>query len=907
MIKNTIKLLSFLVILFTNQILAQQKTFWSKIDEAKISNTQLQSASKVKKYQTFHLKMDELKINLKNAPNKNTNLETSNFKVQFPDTDGLMIAYLVKESPVMHPDLAKRYPNNKTYKGVGVDDNSLRIRFSVNEQGLHAMVVDRNRKVQYIDPISKDNLNYRVYNRKELSIEDYEFQCFAESLSSINKSTVGLKVANDKKLRTYRFALATTGEYSQFQINAAGVSSGTTAQKKAAVLAEMTTLVTRINDIYEIDLAISLQLVANNDDLIFLDSATDPYTNEDGSAMLTQNQAECDTTIGASNYDLGHVLSTDGGVSRASLASACLSGSKARGVTGSSNPVGDNFYFDFVAHEIGHQFGANHTFNGDAGNCAGANRNDATAVEPGSGSTLMAYASLCSPQNVQSHSDLYFHVVSIDEIWGNITAGNSQCGIATNLSSNLFVPTANAGNDFTIPKSTPYILKGQGSDGDNDPISFCWEQIDNEITAIPPSETSTSGALYRSVNPKLNGDRYLPELSTVVNGSISSIWEVTPSVAREMNFKLTVRDNNVEAGQVAFDNLKVTVTNAAGPFVVSSQNTDNLVWTENNTETITWDVAGTNSNGVDVSQVNILLSTDGGKTFSTTLMSNTSNDGTQNITVPNMPASKCFVMVESIGNFFYAINAKTFSIGEFSEVCNTYISTDTPKNIPDNNPAGINSTINITDNFSVEKVIVNVKVDHTWVSDLTVTLESPSGTIIELLSGACFDPPNDNIDVVFDDSGSGLICSTSSIPPVISGTIKPNQLLSSFIGENSLGNWKLKAVDGADADIGKILSWSLELCTSEPSLAVNNYVFDNFKVYPNPSSGIFNIEFTSKNTSNVNIAVFDLLGRKIMQKTYINSVTAFKDALDISHISSGLYILQVKRGNEISSQKIQIN
>jgi len=174
-----------------------------------------------------------------------------------------------------------------------------------------------------------------------------------------------------------------------------------------------------------------------------------------------------------------------------------------------------------------------------------------------------------------------------------------------------------------------------------------------------------------------------------------------------------------------------------------------------------------------------------------------------------------------------------------------------------------------------------------------------------LLSGACFDPPNDNIDVIFDDSGNGLTC--SSIPPVISGTIKPNQSLSSFISENSLGDWKLKVMDDADVDIGNIQNWSIELCTSEPSLAVNNYVFDNFKVYPNPSSGIFNIEFTSKSTNDVSITIFDLLGRKIIQKTYINSATEFKDVLYINQISSGLYILQVKRGNEISSQKIQVN
>jgi subtilisin-like proprotein convertase family protein len=903
MVKNYIKFFSLFILLFANQLFAQQKNIWSKIDEAKISNTQLQRTSNVKRYQTFHLKINDLKSDLRSVPKKNTNLNASSFKIQFPDANGKMISYFVKESPVMHPDLAIKFPNNKSYKGVGVDDNSLRIRFSVNEKGLHAMIIDKNRKVQYIDPISKDNLNYRVYTRKDMQLADNEFQCFTESIKNDKKSISNLKVANDKKLRTYRLALASTAEYSQYHIDAAGVGGGTEMQKKAAVLAEMTTLITRINDIFENDLALSFQLVANNDTLIFLDTITSPYTNDNGSLMLSENQTTCDNIIGTANYDIGHVLSTGGG-GVAALASACSTSSKAKGVTGSANPKGDFFYFDFVAHEFGHQLGANHTFNGDAGNCAG-NRNNATAVEPGSGSTLMAYASLCSPQNVQNHSDLYFSIISIDEIWTNITTGNTgNCATLSTLTTNLFVPVANAGNDFIIPKSTPYILRGQGSDGDNDPISFCWEQVDNQITTIPPSETATSGALYRSINPKLTGDRYMPDLSTVVAGNISSLWEVTPSVARDINFKLTVRDNNIEAGQVAEDALKVTVTGSAGPFLVTSQNTANLVWDKNTTQSITWDVAGTTGNGVNVSNVNILLSTDGGLTFATILASNTPNDGNQSITVPNTSASKCFVMVEAVGNLFYAINSNVFSIGQFNEVCKIYPSTDTPLPIPDNDLSGVISSFLVSDNYTVERMKVTVKINHTWVSDLTLTLESPSGTIIELLSGACFDDPNNDIDVIFDDNGIDLIC--GSTPPVISGNIKPSQMLSSFAGENSSGTWKLKVVDDANKDTGTIENWSIELCTSELVLGVNLFVFEDFKVYPNPSNGIFNVQFTSKNTSDVEITVFDLLGRKISQKKYFTSATSFNETVNINQISSGLYILQVKRGNEVSSQKLQI-
>jgi subtilisin-like proprotein convertase family protein len=470
------------------------------------------------------------------------------------------------------------------------------------------------------------------------------------------------------------------------------------------------------------------------------------------------------------------------------------------------------------------------------------------------------------------------------------------------LTGNLNVPTANAGVDFVLPKSTPYILKGQGSDADGDPISFCWEQIDNEITDIPPKETSVAGALYRSVNPKTIGNRYLPELSTIVNGSLSSNWEVTPSVAREINFKLTVRDNNAEAGQMATDNLKVTITDAAGPFSVTSQSVAGLVWEENTPEIITWNVAGTSSNNINVAKVNILMSVDGGKTFPVVLLSNTPNDGSQSITVPNTPAAKCFVMVEAVNSFFYSINSKVFSIGEFNEVCETYIAIDTPAVIPDNDPEGVTSSINITENLNIEKVMVDVKINHSYVSDVTLTLESPNGTVVELLSGAC-DASND-IDATFDDSGDDMVCSGT---PVISGIIKPSQALFALKGEASNGIWKLKAVDGAEADNGNLESWSIEICTSEPVLQINNYVFSNFKVYPNPSNGIFNLEFNSKNTSDVEISVFDMMGRSILKRVFKNKSTKFKENINIQNISSGIYILQVKRGNEISSQKLRIN
>ena len=913
MIKNYVKIFTFFLLISSHSLFAQQRNYWSKIDGAKISNSELQRKVNLKKYQTFELKLEELARELKEAPSVRIPLGKSSFKMTFPDKNGQLVTYLIKEASVMHPDLARQFPNNRSYAGVSEKDHSRKIRFSVNEIGLHAMIMDGRNGIQYIEPLTKDKKNYKVYDRSELEAWQ-DFQCLAENVQVSLEKGQAIKGTDDLKLRTYRMALAGTGEYAQYHIDKQGAGSATDQAKKAIVLAAMTTAVTRVNAVYENDLAISFQLVANNADLIFLDPDTDPYDNFDVSAMLGQNQTTCDDVIKPANYDIGHVFGTST-EAVSTLAVVCLDGAKARGTTGSPIPEGDNFYFDVVSHEIGHQFGANHTFNGDDGSCGQTDqRNSDTAVEPGSGTTLMAYAGYCASQNVQAHSDLYFHTVGIEEIRTYVTLGRgSNCPVESDLILNKNVPVVDAGQDFTIPMGTPYKLVGQGSDADGDPITFCWEQVDNGITAIPPSSTATTGALYRSQVPAMAESRYFPSLKTLVNGVISSTWEVTPEVAREINFMLTVRDNNVEAGQVASDDLKVTVTGAAGPFLVTSQNTDQMVWTANTDETITWDVAGTNGNGVNVSMVNILLSTDGGKTFTTVLASNVPNDGSQMIKVPDTKAPQCFVMVEAVGNFFFSINTLSFSIGEFNEVCNSMTSGDTPVAIPDNDTNGASSVVAFSENVDIEKVRVRLINDsnpsvnapgitHPYLGDLTITLESPEGTIVELFNGAC--DAREDIQATFSDQGDELVCNPSN--PGVTGTVKPAQEFSVFNGENAQGNWTLKVVDGAEVDTGFLESWSLEICSSEAVLGVNNYVFDDFKVYPNPSDGNFKVKFNSEDIGDVDIVVYDILGRKIAQQTFKNQLNSFEQNMDLSQVSGGIYILSVKRANKISSHKIRI-
>ena len=395
-------------------------------------------------------------------------------------------------------------------------------------------------------------------------------------------------------------------------------------------------------------------LVANNDQLIFLDKNTDGITDGSPNIMINEVQSKCDDFIGNANYDIGHIFSV-GGDGLAGLGVVCRTGQKGRGVTGRGSPVGDPYDIDFVAHEMGHQFGATHTFN----NSCNSNRSSATAIEPGSASTIMGYAGICSP-NVQGQSDDYFHAVSIAQMWDILqTTGN--CATITN--TNNAAPTANAGLDYSIPKSTPFKLTGTATDANGtNSLTYNWEQLDAEIASMPPFASNSGGPMFRSLPSKTTPIRYMPDLTTVLagNGSTGSTWERIPSVARDLNFSFLVRDNHSGGAGLARDDMKVTIVDAT-PFSVTSQNSF-VIWDTGTTQTITWDKGITDGASINCKNVNIKLSIDGGLTFPFTLKSNTPNDGTENIVVTNNPTRSARIMVEAADNIFYNINTTNFEI-----------------------------------------------------------------------------------------------------------------------------------------------------------------------------------------------------------------------------------------------------
>lgn len=659
MIKKTIQ--TFLTAGFLCLTLAmtgQNSNFWQKA-----SLSQTRSAEKAVRntmpqdFQLFSLNTQGLKNALTNAPARSSG--TSNVTIKLPTNNGELQEFRIYEASVMAPELQAQHPDMRQYVGQGVDDKSAIARFSISNTGLNVMISSGKYSTIYIDPYTTNQNYYISYNINSLPPDPNGFECFVQDTAQVAIEESN-RNADDGKLRTFRLAVACTGEYSVYHLNRQGVpNSATDEVKKAAVLSAIVTSMTRVNGVYEREVSLTMVLVPNEEDIIFLNAGTDPFTNNNAGTLINQSQTVIDQEIGTANYDIGHTFSTGAG-GLAGLRVPCTS-SKARGVTGTNAPVGDFYDIDYVAHEMGHQYGANHTFNGDAGACGGGNRNNPTAFEPGSGSTIMAYAGICAPQNVQPHSDDYFTAISIQEMWANITSGNSQCAAQTD--TNNLPPTADAGESVTIPGGTPFILAGIATDADTDAnaLTHCWEQMDNQIGQMPPQPTSVQGPMFRSIDPLSSPERYMPNLTTVLAGQNRNLWEVTPTVSRFMRFRYTVRDNAPGGSASASSNMVVNIDGDSGPFAITSQN-DPTTWTTRENQTITWDVANSDQAPVNCAFVNIVFSSDRGATFDQVLLSNTPNNGSAVIQVPAVNTTQGRIMIKAVDNIFFDINNRDITV-----------------------------------------------------------------------------------------------------------------------------------------------------------------------------------------------------------------------------------------------------
>ncbi len=645
-----------ILLLFISQtiVAGTGKQSWTQLDNNRVTyqGTRIIEASH---YKSYRLDLPSWSQLLLDAPIFAAANKTAGILIDIPMPDGTFQEFRVFKSELMPGELAEKYPEIRAYDAEGITDRSATAKLDITPAGFHGMILSASGTV-YIDPFTlQDNENYMVYYKRDF-VTTKEYTCLTHSEDVIANDleragfiAPGAAKSVGSQLKTYRLALATTGEYATFH-------GGTVA----GALAAMVTSVNRVTGVYEREFAIRMTLVPNTDTLIFTNAATDPYTNNDGSAMLGQNQTTVTARIGSANYDIGHVFSTGGG-GIAGLGVVCNGTSKARGVTGLYAPVGDPFDIDYVAHEMGHQFGGNHTFNCEIGSCDN-NRAFNAAYEPGSGSTIMAYAGICGNNNLQSNSDDYFHTKSFDEITIYTTTGiGGFCPVTTPTGNTppVINPTAN----YTIPYLTPFRLIGDASDPDGDPITYCWEQH-NLGPAGAWNAPSGNAPIFRSFDPSVSTTRLFPKLSNILNNNVT-IGEVKPAYARVLAFKLTVRDNKLNGGGVTNTDstVKVTVINTGQAFAVTSPNVTGIIWQAGGVATVTWDVGGSDVAPVSTPNVNILLSTDGGQTFPTVLAQSVPNNGSYIVNVPISLTITARVMVEGDGNIFFDINDKNFEIG----------------------------------------------------------------------------------------------------------------------------------------------------------------------------------------------------------------------------------------------------
>ncbi len=556
-------------------------------------------------------------------------------KLTLPLPDGGEVTFALEAYDVLPADLAAKYPQIRTFKGYNPAHPVDTGRFDLGPQGFHAMFSHQGQMV-FVEPL-RNAEGYAVYYQKDAHSRLEED---ADKVIGADAKTLARKVQVDGNVRKrYTIAISAAGEYTRYH-----------GGSKVLALAAITTLLNRVNEVYQRDVGAEFVLASGNDAIIFTDPASDPFSNDDTDVDvngLVQATAQTLPSGALGPFDIGHVVNTGGG-GLAGLGVLCTA-DKSDGMTGSSDPVGDAFFIDYVAHEIGHQFGADHTFNGTTGSCGGGNRATGQAFEPGSGSSIMAYAGICGEENIQPHSDPYFHSKSIERMRAHM-ATVSTCGTTLPLSNNA--PQAAAGSDYVIPANTPFALKGSGADLDGDTLLYNWEQIDlgNESSNIATMVDDGTRPLFRFVSPTRSTERILPSLPSLLSGTLAK-GEAWPTTNRDLNFRLTVRDGQ---GGVASDDMKVQVINTGAAFRISSP-LSGVTLTPGGSQSIAWDVAGTTVAPISCSKVDISVTQDEGASW-TTLAAGQPNNGAATVTLPANLTSSVRLKVACSDNIFFAIS-----------------------------------------------------------------------------------------------------------------------------------------------------------------------------------------------------------------------------------------------------------
>ncbi|WP_418264598.1 reprolysin-like metallopeptidase [Flavobacterium faecale] len=886
--------LLFAVFTYCLPSLAQNQSPWTRINTPNPSTSNKNSSLQTNNDQLFFkLDLEMFKQSLTKLNSKTAKYAA--VEISIPNTEGVIEKYSVQEASNFEPELQAKYPEIKAYEGKGITDKKAKLHFSLSPKGLQTIVLRTDTASEFIELSPDDPSKYIIFSSKSRGKGSLPFSCKTDDIA-INNSLLNQTAkltANNKVFKTLRLALSCTGEYTAYHGNT-----------KEGALAAMNATMTRVNAIFNRDLAVKLNIIANNDLIIYTNAGTDPYSNAnslDNWALELQNTLT--SVITNNGYDIGHLFGASGGGGNAGcIGCVCVNPTtqnpygKGSAYTSPSNgkPEGDTFDIDFVAHEMGHQLGANHTFSYEIEG-TGVN------VEPGSGSTIMGYAGVTDDYDVQTNSDTYFSFATISQIQSNLAT--KSCPVSTTITTNS-TPQINAGNDYTIPKGTAFILKGTGSDIDDNTLTYCWEQNDSATTASQSNSianpTKTNGPLFRSLPPASSPIRYMPPYNNVLANKLTSTWESVSNIGRNLKFVLTARDNAAQGtAQTNSDEMIVSVNETAGPFTISSQNTENISWTQGSNETITWTVNNTNTLPGS-SNVNIKLSIDGGISFPISLATNTPNDGSESITVPNITEKNCRLLIEPTNNIYYALNSQSFSIGYTVDyTCNTYNYT-APFTIPERSTYTTRTIAYPATEGVVSDVNFNLNLTHAFLSDIQMDVISPKGTTVKLFERGCSDT-NGTLSLTYDDSGSDLTCGSSSPQ-----TVAPFGTLSAFNGENPEGTWIFRIRDAYPEDTGTLNSASIQICTKTFTLKQPEFKILNFALYKNPNDGKFKVKFESDSTSVINIQIHDILGKKIVEQEFPRT-NLFIEDMQIPNAQTGIYFLQIIVGEKKIIKKIIVN
>lgn len=880
---------------------SQAKSSWKEVGNFQKTVAEKGNSNEKRLYA---LDLTEFKESLENLTSRAS--RSNGVSVAIPNSEGKIEQFLVVESSNFVPELQSQYPDIRSYSGTGITDTKASINFSISPSGVQTMILRADSASEFIDPLPGNRSIYAVSTSKMRNKGILPLTCKTEDVvlnKGLTKKVTQLK-SNKGVFKTMRLALSCTGEYAQY-------FGGTVAY----ALAGMNATMTRVNGVFNRDFALKLLLIANESSIIYTDAATDPYsdyeiTDPDGTitdgsegAWNLELQSTLTSKIGNAYYDIGHLFANSGGGGDAGcIGCVCVNPSagdpygKGSAYTSPSNgsPEGDTFDIDFVAHEMGHQLGANHTFSYDV-------EGTGVSVEPGSGSTIMGYAGI-TDYNVQNQSDDYFGYASIKQVQDNLTT--KSCPVSTVLNNQT--PTVSAGLNYTIPKETPFVLTGTASDPNGNIMTYCWEQ--NDTAAGNENEGNSYayaakvyGPNFRSFLPVSVTNRYFPALDKVLIGQLSTSWESVSTIGRKLNFVFTARDNaSMGLGQTNSDLMVVTVDGTKGPFAVTSQNVSNTGWILGSSQTITWSVNSSNLLS-GAAYVNIKLSTDGGLTFPIFLATNTPNDGSEVITAPTTVAKNCRVLIEPTANVFYAVNSVPFTLGYSVETtCDVY-TFSTPYDIPESQTYAEQTIVVPATASDITDVNFNVSFTHTYISDVQIEVESPKGTRVKLFNSECTGVDS-SLVLKYDDLGGILNCDK-----INSQTVVPASLLSAFNGENPQGTWKLRYRDTGIGDTGTITAASIEICSSiYVPLGVSGYEITDFVLYPNPNKGNFTVLFKSNDSATIRIFVTDMMGKKVYDEKFKNTGD-INEIVQLGNVPAGTYIVTVEDGDRKGVLKIIVN